>query len=62
MQNLIYKCIASTSGHPGKVYSGAAEGDFKKRYYKHTVLSVMRHKWIKPPCQSMFGNKSRDIT
>ena len=27
MQNLIYKCIASTSGHPGKVYLGIAEGD-----------------------------------
>ena len=27
----IYKCIALTSGHPGKVYLGTAEGDFKKK-------------------------------
>ena len=30
-ENIIYKCIASTSGHPDKVYLGTAE-DFKKRY------------------------------
>ena len=34
-ENIIYKCIASTSGHPDKVYLGTAEGDFKKRYYNH---------------------------
>ena len=27
----IYKCIALTSGHPGKVYLGTAEGDFKEK-------------------------------
>ena len=27
----IYKSIALTSGHPGKVYLGTAEGDFKKK-------------------------------
>ena len=26
--NTIYKCLASTSGHPNKVYFGTAEGDF----------------------------------
>ena len=31
-ENIIYKCIASRSGHPDKVYLGTAEGDFKKRY------------------------------
>ena len=34
-ENIIYICIASTSGHPDKVYLGTAEGDFKKRYYNH---------------------------
>ena len=34
-ENIIYKCIASTSGHPDKVYLGTAEGDLKKRYYNH---------------------------
>ena len=34
-ENINCKCIVSTSGHPGKVYLGTAEGDFKKRYYNH---------------------------
>ena len=34
-ENITYKCIVSTSGHPDKVYLGTAEGDFKKRYYNH---------------------------
>ena len=34
-KNIIYKCIASTSGLPDKVYLGTAEEDFKKRYYNH---------------------------
>ena len=34
-KNIIYKCIVSTSGHPDKVYLETAEGDSKKRYYKH---------------------------
>ena len=34
-ENIIYKCIASASGHPDKVYLGTAEGDLKKRYYNH---------------------------
>ena len=60
-ENIIYKCIASTSGHPDKVYLGTAEGDFKKDI-TISVFSKMRHKWIKPPWESMFGNKSGDIT
>ena len=43
-ENIIYKCIASTSGHPDKVYLGTAEGDFKKRYYNHMIFSKMRYK------------------
>ena len=27
-ENIFYKCIVSTSGHPDKVYLGTAEGDF----------------------------------
>ena len=34
-ENIIYKCIASTSGHPDKVNLGTVEGNFKKRYYNH---------------------------
>ena len=31
----VYKCIASTSINPDKVYLGTAEGEFKKRFYNH---------------------------
>ena len=31
-QDIIYKCTVSRSVYPDKVYSGTAEGDFKKRY------------------------------
>ena len=35
-ENVIFKCIVSTSGHPpDKAYLGTAEGDFKKRCYNH---------------------------
>ena len=34
-ENIIHKCIVSTSGYPDKVYLGTAERDFKKRYYNH---------------------------
>ena len=61
-ENIIYKCIASTSGHSDKVYLGTAEGDFKEDIITTSVLSKMRHKWIKPPRLSIFANKSRDIT
>ena len=36
--DVIYKCIASTSVNPDKVYLGMAEGEFKKRYYNHNKL------------------------
>ena len=35
VENINCKCIVSTSGHPGKIYLGTAEGDFKKIYYNH---------------------------
>ena len=31
----VYKCVASTSINPDKVYLGTAEGEFKKRFYNH---------------------------
>ena len=34
-ENIIYICIASTSGHPDKVYLGTAEEDFQKKYFNH---------------------------
>ena len=34
-ENIINKCIVSTSGHPDKVYLGTVEGDLEKRYYNH---------------------------
>ena len=33
--DVIYKCIASTSVNPEKVSLGTTEGKFKKRYYNH---------------------------
>ena len=41
-QNIVYKCIASTSMNPDKTYLGTTEGDFKKRYNNHT--NSFRHK------------------
>ena len=35
-QDIVYKCIASTSINPDKTYLGTAEGDSKKRYNNHT--------------------------
>ena len=35
IENINYKYIASTSGHPDKFYLGSAEGDLKKRFYNH---------------------------
>ena len=60
-ENIIYKCIASTSGHPDKVYLGTAEGDFKKRYYNH-ISSFKNETQMNKPWQYKFGNRSRDIT
>ena len=39
-ENIIYKCIISTSGHPDKAYLGNAEGDFEKRYYNHISFFI----------------------
>ena len=41
-QNIVYKCIASTSMNPDKTYLGTTEGDFKERYSNHT--NSFRHK------------------
>ena len=35
-QDIVCKCIASTSINSDKTYLGTAEGDFKKRYNNHT--------------------------
>ena len=43
-ENIIYKCMVSTSDHPDKTYLGTAEGDFKKDIITILVLSKMRHK------------------
>ena len=56
-ENIIYKWIATTSGHPGNIYLGTAEKDI----ITTSVLSIIKHKWIKQPWQKMFGNKSSDI-
>ena len=43
-ENIIYKCIVSTSGHPDKVYLGTAKEILKKDIITISVLSKMRHK------------------
>ena len=35
--DLIYKCIGLATGFPNKVYSGIAQGEFKKRFYNHNT-------------------------
>ena len=37
VKNIVYKCVALVYGYPNKVYSGTAEGDFKKRFYNHRM-------------------------
>ena len=34
-EDIIYKCVVTATGHPQKVYLGAAESNFMKRYYNH---------------------------
>ena len=41
-QDIVYKCIASTSINPNKTYLGTTEGEFKKRYNNH--IKSFRHK------------------
>ena len=43
-ENIIYKCIVSTSGHPDKVYLGTSKEILKKDIITISVLSKMRHK------------------
>ena len=35
--DIVYKCIASATGFPNKVYLGTAQGEFKKRFYNHNT-------------------------
>ena len=37
IRDIIYKCIASTTVIPHKIYLGTAEGNFRKRYYNHNT-------------------------
>ena len=34
-KDVVYKCVASTSINPDKVYLGTTQGEFKKRFYNH---------------------------
>ena len=42
--DIIFKCIASTTINPDKIYLGTAEGNFKKRYYNHKTSFKNREK------------------
>ena len=42
--DIIYKCIASTTVNPDKIYLGTAEGNFKKRNYNHKTSFKNREK------------------
>ena len=42
VQDIVYKCVASTSMNPDKTYRRTAEGDLKKRCNNHT--KPFRHK------------------
>ena len=35
VKDVVYKCVASTSINPDKVYLGTAEDELKKRFYNH---------------------------
>ena len=35
--NVVYKCIASATGFPNKVYLGTVQGELKKRFYNHNM-------------------------
>ena len=62
--DVIYKCIASTSVNPDKLYLETAEGEFKKRYYNHNKsfrhrsyankTTLSKYVWeIKDKCNEM---------
>ena len=42
--DIIYKCIASITDNPGKIYLGTAEGKSKKRYCNHKTSLKNREK------------------
>ena len=42
--DIIFKCIASTTINPEKIYLGTAEGNFKKRYYNQKTSFKNRGK------------------
>ena len=42
--NIIYKCIASTTVNPDIIYLGTGEGNFTKRYYSQKVSFKKREK------------------
>ena len=50
---VIYKCIASTSVNPDKVYLEMAEGEFKKPYYNHNYETIIL--LMKPLFLSTYG-------
>ena len=35
--DVVYKCIASSTGFPNKIYLGTAQGEFKKRLYSYNM-------------------------
>ena len=35
--DIIYKCIASATDFPNKVYLETPQGEFKKRFYNHNT-------------------------
>ena len=38
IENVVYKCVVSNSENSKEhVYTGIAEGDWKQRYYNHTI-------------------------
>ena len=53
--DIIYKCIASTTNNPDKIYPGTAEGNFKEsittRHHSNTEKRQMT-----PPSWNMYGN------
>ena len=51
-ENIFYKCIVSTSGHPDKVYLRTAEGDFKKRY--NHISSFKNETQMKKPTLTKY--------
>ena len=53
VQEIVYKCILSTSINPEKTYLGNGEGGFKKRYKNHTK-SFRRKRYSKETTLSKY--------